>query len=626
MLRRSSLAFRLVVLVVIGVAIVLGVFSISAVLAVEDSIDRTLQGRLVLASTLAEQVDYVLDRDMGRLQALSFTEGFDISDGDPAPEQRALQDVYFQTIFSGGLYVVDRQGRVLNMEPPSTSVASAPVAGYVRQALSSGKPIVTDVHTSSTSVTGGPVVSAVMPIRDATGEVAGAIGGDIDLTSGSLRDIIRTAGLGATGYAQLVDAGGTVLASTVPEYLLTESDHGRTLATLIAEKRTTTGRCHDCHEPTSSKPQRTEVMAFAPLPSVPWGVVVRESEDEALAPAHHLRRQFFLFGAGVLAVGVVLAWATAQSLSRPLRTLTASAQKIASGNLSERVEAQGEDEIGKLAKALDVMRVRLRESLDRLETWSRELEQRVQERTQKLEVALEQNANLVAELQRKEAVRSELLRRVIAAQEDERKRIARELHDDTSQALTVLAMSLERTAAAVEAPDDRAKLEEMKELAVSMLDDVHKLIFDLRPSLLDDLGLVAAARWYAESRLVPLGIRVSLETVGEERRLSAEVETALFRAIQEALTNVARHAEAENVAISLEFSANRVLVDVEDDGRGFDVTAVRPEADQARGLGLLGMQERVSLLGGRIDIRSEPGSGTTVHIEVPVPRGRDTDA
>jgi signal transduction histidine kinase len=410
-----------------------------------------------------------------------------------------------------------------------------------------------------------------------------------------------------------------VLASTVPEYLLTESDHGRTLATLIAEKQTTTGRCHDCHEPTSSKPERTEVMAFAPLPSVPWGVVVRESEDEALAPAHDLRRQFFLFGAGVLAVGVVLAWATAQSLSRPLRTLTASAQKIASGNLSERVLAQGEDEVGKLAKALEIMRVRLRESLERLETWSHELEQRVQERTQKLEAALEQNANLVAELQRKEAVRSELLRRVIAAQEDERRRIARELHDDTSQALTVLAMSLERAAAAVEAPEDRTKLEEMKELALGMLDDVHKLIFDLRPSLLDDLGLVAAARWYAESRLVPLGIRVSLETVGEERRLPPEVETALFRAIQEALTNVARHAEAENVAISLEFSPGRVLVEVEDDGRGFDVNAARPEADQTRGLGLLGMQERVSLLGGTIDIRSEPGSGTTVHIEVPVP-------
>jgi len=94
MLRRSSLAFRLVVLVVIGVAIVLGVFSISAVLAVQDSIDRTLQGRLVLARTLAEQVDYVLDRDMGRLQSLSFAEGFDLSDGDPEPEQRALRDVY----------------------------------------------------------------------------------------------------------------------------------------------------------------------------------------------------------------------------------------------------------------------------------------------------------------------------------------------------------------------------------------------------------------------------------------------------------------------------------------------------------------------------------------------------
>jgi signal transduction histidine kinase len=629
MLRRSSLAFRLVVLVVIGVAIVLGVFSISAVLAVQDSIDRTLQGRLVLARTLAEQVDYVLDRDMGRLQSLSFAEGFDLSDGDPEPEQRALRDVYFQTIFSGGLYIVDRQGRILNMEPPVADANGASADGgasYVGQVLSSGKPLVTNVHTSSTSATRGPVVSAIMPIWDAKGEIAGALGGDIDLTGSGLREIIRTAGLGATGYAQLVDAKGTVLASTVPEYLLTESDHGQTLSTLIAEKKSTTGRCHDCHQPTASKPERTEVMAFAPLPSVAWGVVVRESEDEALAPSNNLRRQFLLFGAGVLGVGILLAWATAQSLSRPLRTLTTSAQEIASGNLSERVQAQGEDEVGKLAQALEIMRVRLRESLERLQNWSRELEQSVQERTQKLEAALEQNASLVAELQRKEAVRSELLRRVIAAQEDERRRIARELHDDTSQALTVLAMSLERTAASVESPEERGKLEKMKGLALGMLDDVHKLIFDLRPSLLDDLGLVAAARWYAESRLVPQGIRVSLETVGEERRLPPEVETALFRAIQETLTNVARHAEAENVAMTLEFDTNRVLVEVEDDGRGFDVGAVRLESDQARGLGLLGMQERVSLLGGTIDIHSEPGSGTTVHMEVPVPRARESHA
>jgi signal transduction histidine kinase len=619
MWRRSSLAFRLVVLVVISVAIVLGVFSISAVLAVQDSIDRTLQGRLVLARTLAEQVDYVLDRDMGRLQALSFAEGFDLSDGDPGPEQRALRDVYFQTIFSGGLYIVDQQGRVLNMEPPLAEADGLPLASHGWQALSTGKPVVTAVHTSATSVTGGPVVSAVVPVWDDRGEIVGAIGGDIDLTAGGLREIIRTVGLGATGYAQLVDAEGTVLASTVPEYLLTQSDHGQTLATFIAEKKTTTGRCHDCHEPTTTKPKRTEVMAFAPLPSVPWGVVVRESEDEALAPARTLRRQFLLFGAGVLVVGILLAWATSQSLSRPLRALTASAQKIASGNLSERVQPQGEDEVGRLAQALDIMRLRLQESLERLQNWSHELEQRVQERTQRLEAALEQNARLVAELQRKEAVRSELLRRVIAAQEEERKRIARELHDDTSQALTVLAMSLERAAAGIEAPKDRAKLEEMKGLALGMLDDVHKLIFDLRPSLLDDLGLAAAARWYAESRLVSLGIRVSLETVGEERRLPPEVEAALFRAIQEALTNVARHAGAENVAISLEFTPDRVLVEVEDDGRGFDVGAVRLEADEGRGLGLLGMQERVSLLGGDIDIRSEPGSGTTIHIEVPVP-------
>jgi len=241
-----------------------------------------------------------------------------------------------------------------------------------------------------------------------------------------------------------------------------------------------------------------------------------------------------------------------------------------------------------------------------------------------LGVALE-NALLYEELQQKEALRSELLRKVIAVQEEERRRIARELHDETSQALTALILSLKTASQAV--PADKAglvdKLHDLESVARGLLENVHRLIFDLRPSVLDDLGLVAAVRWYAENRLGPTGTRVYLETEGTERRLPSQIETAVFRVAQEALTNVARHAEAENAAISLSFEDTMLRVAIEDDGKGFDVAAVERSADSTRGLGLLGMRERVALLNGSLTIDSAPDSGTIVSVQVPVTAERE---
>ena len=159
----------------------------------------------------------------------------------------------------------------------------------------------------------------------------------------------------------------------------------------------------------------------------------------------------------------------------------------------------------------------------------------------------------------------------------------------------------------------------MKELVVNTLERVHQMIFDLRPSVLDDLGLVAALRWYTETRLEPQGVKVRLDTTGAERRLPSEVETVVFRVAQEAITNIARHAGAENVMIGVEFADASVSVEIEDDGRGFDLAALRRTPHSARGLGLMGMQERVALLGGTFSVWSEPGSGTRIFLEVPLP-------
>jgi signal transduction histidine kinase len=213
-----------------------------------------------------------------------------------------------------------------------------------------------------------------------------------------------------------------------------------------------------------------------------------------------------------------------------------------------------------------------------------------------------------------ERVGRDALARVVAAQELERKRLARELHDETGQALTSILLGLkplERTAATEE---DRAAVASLRELVVSTLQDVRRLAVELRPSTLDDFGLSTAVERLAETFRDNTGMRVDVDAQLGDVRLPTEVETALYRIVQEALANIVKHAEATRVSILLTRKESSVAAVVEDDGKGFDK---RETGDDV--LGLVGMRERVGLVGGRLVIESAKGSGTTIAAEVPVP-------
>ncbi len=158
----------------------------------------------------------------------------------------------------------------------------------------------------------------------------------------------------------------------------------------------------------------------------------------------------------------------------------------------------------------------------------------------------------------------------------------------------------------------------MKVVVEQTLESIHRLIFNLRPAVLDDLGLVAALRWAAEAHLEPMGIDVSFEVLGRERRLAPEIEITLFRVGQESISNIARHAEADSVTIKIEFREKALSLSVEDDGQGFRPEEISAAGRKVRGLGLLGMEERVALIGGELTVRSEPGKGTEISVVVPV--------
>ena len=212
-----------------------------------------------------------------------------------------------------------------------------------------------------------------------------------------------------------------------------------------------------------------------------------------------------------------------------------------------------------------------------------------------------------------ERVTRDAVRRVVEAQELERRRLARELHDETGQALTSILLGLKPLERSVASEETLAAVNSVRELVVSTLQDVRRLAVELRPTALDDFGLAPAVQRLADTFREQSGLQVDVESQLGEGRLPSEVETALYRVVQEALTNVVKHAGAARVSILLSRKDGSVVAVVEDDGSGFDPGATREDA-----LGLAGMRERAALLGGRLQIESAAGAGTTLVAEVPL--------
>jgi signal transduction histidine kinase len=256
-----------------------------------------------------------------------------------------------------------------------------------------------------------------------------------------------------------------------------------------------------------------------------------------------------------------------------------------------------------------------------------ELEAKVGERTAELSRVNETLRAEVFEHKKAEAARGQLLRRLVTAQEEERRRISRELHDQTGQYLSALMLRL-NALRPLAAGQERARdnLRKLEELTDRLVEEVHHLAWELRPAALDDLGLHTALQNYAEKWSERSGVAADFHCSGLGReRLPPEVETTVYRVVQEALTNVLKHAEARRVSVIVERRRDQVLVIVEDDGKGFEVEEVVPAPGLGRGLGLLGMRERVALVGGALKLDSSPGGGTTARARIPVPAAAERE-
>lgn len=338
--------------------------------------------------------------------------------------------------------------------------------------------------------------------------------------------------------------------------------------------------CQACHE--SGDTLRGLLLIDIPVAAV----------EESLKA--DLRETILWGGASILCTAIVINFTLNQLVLHRLELFVAAIRRFRKGSPRPLLSENPPDELGILASAFNTM-------------------------VQEIQRREADNQALTESLKRRDARRGELLKRIISVQEDERKRVARELHDELGQALSGLALRAEAMGEYISSDPDRAldKLEQIRLLTKQTTNRMYELIWDLRPSALDDLGLVVAINSYAKRLLADTGITLTLDEDNLKCQLKPEVETALYRILQEALNNIMRHADASEISIMLHYNENACEVTVLDNGRGFNISEINANGKGARGLGLLGMQERVMQCGGQIEIISQPGTGTRIHIRIP---------
>jgi signal transduction histidine kinase len=427
--------------------------------------------------------------------------------------------------------------------------------------------------------------------------------------------------VGVTGYTTLIDPGGAAilihkfpgqekdispLRETLPSFwaLIEASRNGREIAGYydwqevdgsITEKyasivpvRTGDGRLYTLWATTYIE----EFSRPAAETEQQISVAILRSGDYISSRVDSMQSIFGIIVLMLVMVVTALALVLSRAITSPIQELQEGAHEIGRGRLDYRLALKSQDEIGDLATAFNAMSADLKKYIDELQSTA--AENIAKERT------IQENLHRYVE-------------QVNEAQEAERKRVARELHDETLQALTGVYRHLEELASG----GSGHTLESVKEEIREINRGIRRFSQELRPSILDDLGLLPALKWLARDMMENHGIEVATGVEGEPRPLPPKMELTLFRIVQEALTNVRKHSGATRATVTLAFAADKIRVSVSDDGQGFAVPAAWEDLARDGKLGLTGIQERAQLQGGRVGIESQPGHGTTLTVEIP---------
>ncbi len=605
--KAGGLRKRVTLFILAGISIILLSMGIVSYFIIQKNIEDSLNKRLALSRLIRNNIDNIIKENINRLYDISLSGGVDLNDNSFEPEKDALKSAYRYSIFTDGIFLIDRGGNIILNYPELTRGSALNILSIepVSRMISLGKPVVSNIYTMET---GKKSLFFLVPLKDRYGGIVGAAGGQLDPTNLTLIQKLGLSDIGEGMFIDIVDSNGVVISSSEAGRILTQCNRNSFFTKIIAARQERVATCHVCHVSGSKSDKHNTTLAFVPLETAPWGISIQEPEDEVFAPASRLKRTFSALGVIFIGTAFILTIGISRSIVDPLKDLIRGTDRISKGDLSMPISFQGSDEIGQLSHSFETMRLKLVESMDHITRHTLELETRVQDRTRQIN-----------ESQKRAEV---LLKKVISSQEEERKRIGRELHDDTLQDLSAALMQIDICRLDIQNVSLQ-KINHIRGIIVNALDGVVGIIQNLRPTLLDDLGLVAAIKSLLDMHLGENGINYFFNTSGmTDRRFRPEVETTLFRIVQEAVANTARHSQAENFFIILKIINDNVYIDIEDDGEGFDLHALNVaehhDSKNLRGLGIMGMRERVALINGRIKICSMPGQGTRVEIRIPI--------
>jgi signal transduction histidine kinase len=595
---------KLITALILYVVVISAGLGIVSTVSVRDVIERSLQKSLTSANTIANQLDFLLQTNISRLYDISLSGKVDLESHNWAPAKRLIESIYQYSIFTEGVFLLDKYGNTLLSYPARDySRENLLFIPWVSRVLTEGRPIISNVYTIEPIKK--PLIFVLVPLRNTAGEIVGAAGGAINPTNSVMSRILRSV-KADTGYyyLEIIDSNEVVVASDKNSRILGHHDHDGTLGKMIRDGKPGIRNCNHgfSHDPPDGNTQ--DILAVVPLQSVSWAVVFGQSKDEIYLPAQQLKNIFFILALIFIGTAIIFSFGISRNIVSPIRSLIAAAGRIGQGDLTVPVGNIGSNEIAALGRSFDGMRERLAESLDSIQRYNAELEERVKKRTQQLEEKQQANASL--------------LRKLITSQEDERKRIARELHDESLQTLSVILLNVEMCRLHPEIINiDKVTM--IRDTVSRIINEMQKVVQNLRPTVLDDLGFEAAIIWLMDRNLRDKGIHCQLNIFElTEEQLSPELQITLFRIIQEMTTNIARHASAKNVYLYIKTDEKTFFLILEDDGVGFDTKTVYGSLQSGRGLGLLGMKERVAQVNGSLNICSAPGEGTIMQCSIPL--------
>jgi signal transduction histidine kinase len=584
----KSLRVRLLLLALIAVMPVWGAIVYTAAEQKRSTVAGIQRNVLQLAEFSAHEEEQALQGTRQILIAMAnFVRKFD---ENPAECNAFCADLLQQLRRYANLGAIKSDGDVFCSGVPMRRPMNAADQTWFQQAVESGDFAVGDYHVGR--ITGKPVLVMAYPYRVAGDNPAAVVFAALDLKWLS-RYIFKIESLLPEGFTiTQIDNNAVVLARQpdAEQWVGRTMMHHATFREILSQK---TGVIDARDERDMSY-----IYAFTPLQSSfrkePVYMILGIPRQLAFADSNRvLQRNLILLGI-VSLVAMLAAWFGSDLfIVRQVKALAGASRRIAAGEMSARTGLQHESsELGQLAKTFDEM--------------AKALEQRHAER-ERAEMELKRSQELFRNL----SVHLQIVR------EEERTRIARKIHDDLGQALTALKIDLSWLDKKLASQQDliREKLRSMVTLINETVETVHNVSEDLRPGILDDFGLSAALEWQAEEFQKRTGMKCKTRIPPDELDLSKEKSTNLFRIVQEALTNVMRHALATKVEISLQEKEGKLLLEVVDNGRGITRAAI----SDSKSFGLIGIKERVYSLGGKVDIVGTPNEGTRLMVRMPIP-------